>query len=380
MFSWEEVMNRSFYKMVIVLMLGILFLTGCKLPAKPTIPQKMGTFMIINNHVRGSDPFPGGKFLPDTRQHGICIIVYPLIYPSGLVKPPYNMILANDEQTTTTTVGAGIYLLQEWQFDSEINQDPFYIPEVKTQVRPMEIVNLKAGETITFGSERNLPQPGDFKEGAINPLCRAGSQSPGGDHPTITPTISVTVTETPSSPAITTPLPQYITSHLILDETLDFPLCWVGYISTGMRPCADTTAALQNIDTVWPTTAKTFEFEFKENTWWGIEVNRGIDDIYPGSLGVDIQFLDANGNWAGPLSYYAYYPTTGTTTRNGVLEGQPVDPAWMNKIGYTSDWKPLGPGKYRILVYSEVKYFDGAVYGYWPSRGTIKVYSFDNVP
>jgi|GEM_PF-6473208 len=187
---------------------------------------------------------------------------------------------------------------------------------------------------------------------------------------------SIVVAQQPPS----TPTPHYLTSHLVLNETIDFPLCWVGYIETGMRPCADASAPLQDIEVVWPTTVRFFEFELQADTWWALEVNRTIDDTYPGTLGVDIQFLDANGNWAGPLSNYVYYPSTGTTTRNGVLEGQAIDPDWMNKIPYDNLWQPLHPGKYRIIAYSHVVTNQGAVYGYWPSRGTIKLYQFDAAP
>jgi hypothetical protein len=90
------------------------------------------------------------------------------------------MILAKDGEETNYQLPAGTYTLQEWQFDSEINQDPLYSPAMKTYVRPPEIVILKVNETITFGSERTLPAPGDFVEGnPINPNCMGASQGPG---------------------------------------------------------------------------------------------------------------------------------------------------------------------------------------------------------
>jgi pimeloyl-ACP methyl ester carboxylesterase len=179
-----------------------------------------------------------------------------------------------------------------------------------------------------------------------------------------------------------TPTPDYISSNLIIDETADFPLCWSGYISAGMVPCGSPPGTTpQHIDIVWPTTARVIEFSTQADTWLALEVNRVIDDKYPGSLGVDLQYFDGNCNcWAGPLSYYAHIPTTGTTTKNGVLEGKPIDPDWMNKFTYNDRWTPIGANKYRIRIWSEVRTFNGAVVGYIPSKGTVKLYSLDNFP
>ena len=127
-----------------------------------------------------------------------------------------------------------------------------------------------------------------------------------------------------------TPTPEYISSNLLIDETADFPLCWSGYISAGMVPCDSPPGTTpQHIDIVWPTTVRIIEFTLQADTWLALEVNRVIDDKYPGSLGVDLQYIDANGNWAGPLSRYYHIPTAGNTTKNGVLDGKPIDPDWM---------------------------------------------------
>lgn len=195
-------MRRKSLQSAIVVTLVILFSMGCGLLTGTSQPQQMGTIKIVNDHVRGSDPFPGGKNLPDAREYGVCIIAYPPI--AGLTKPTFDMILAKDGQKTTFGLPAGTYTLQEWQFDSEINQDPLYSPAMKTYVRPPEIVVLKADETITFGSERTLPAPGDFVEGnPINPNCGGASQGTGVS-PTDTPeaaTGTSTVTPNPTDVA-----------------------------------------------------------------------------------------------------------------------------------------------------------------------------------
>ena len=110
------------------------------------------------------------------------------------------MILAKDEETTTYGLPPGTYQLQEWIMDSEINQDPLYVPCCKTYVRPPETIVMTGGTTIVFGSERTLPAPGDFAEGnTINRNC--GGCSPGGGTPTPTPAVSPTVTPNPTAVA-----------------------------------------------------------------------------------------------------------------------------------------------------------------------------------
>jgi len=379
-------------KSTFVIML-ILFSTGCNLPSKPTNQLGAGTVKIINTHVRGSDAFPGGRFLPDTRQYGICIIVYPLTYPTGLAKPPYNMILANDEQTTTTTLGAGIYMLQEWQFDSEINQDLLYVPEVKTYVRPIEIVRLNAGATIVFGSERTLTATGDFVEGTINPRCRVGSGQPSHT-PTNTPTSTPTgtLTETPTAtPEVTptatltatpevTPTPYYLPSQLFATYSVDIPECYWETYYVGWVPCfSPEGTAGQTLEAIWPTTIRTFEFSLSKDTWLLFEVDRFIEEGSPvgwyiGTLGVTLEQLGGDGKW----KWYQHI-TIGYTINKGVQQPATFDENWASKAEYNPTWQPLPAGQYRIFAWGE--FHNGTTLdAYWPSRGTIKVYSFENVP
>jgi hypothetical protein len=169
-------MSRNFLQPAIVITLVILISISCNIPGVITQPQQMGTIKIVNYHVRGSDPFPGGMNLPDAREYGVCFIAYQPTNPGGLTRPSNDMILAKDEETTTYALPAGTYTLQEWQFDSEINQDPLYSPAMKTLVRPPETIVLGANKTLVFGSERTLDPPGDFVEGnPINPSCGGGS-------------------------------------------------------------------------------------------------------------------------------------------------------------------------------------------------------------
>lgn len=163
-------MRRKSLQSVIVITLVIFFSLGCNLLNGPLQTQGMGTIKIVNTHVRGSDPFPGGMNLPDAREYGVCIITYPAA--AGFTPPTNDMILAKDGEETNYQLPAGTYILQEWQFDSEINQDPLYSPAMKTFVRPPETVVLGVDQIIVFGSERTLPAPGDFVEGnPINPNC-----------------------------------------------------------------------------------------------------------------------------------------------------------------------------------------------------------------
>ncbi|MBI3160002.1 MAG: hypothetical protein HYZ26_10430 [Chloroflexi bacterium] len=181
-------MSRKSFPPAIVLILTLLFSIGCNLLTGTSQPQQMGTIKVVNTHVRGSDAFPGGRGLPDAREYGVCIITYPPV--AGLTKPTFDMILAKDGGETTYALPAGVYIVQEWQFDSEINDDPLYSPAMKTYVRPVETIVLEADETIVFGSERTLPQPGDFVEGnPINPNCGGAAAGPGV-FPTNTPETS----------------------------------------------------------------------------------------------------------------------------------------------------------------------------------------------
>jgi len=178
-------MSRKSLHSAIGLTLAIVFSMGCNVLTGTSQPQPMGTIKIVNTHVRGSDAFPGGKGLPDAREYGVCIIVYPPV--AGLTPPTFDMILAKDGEETTYALPAGTYTVQEWQFDSEINQDPLYSPAMKTSVRPTEIIVLQAGETLVFGSERTLPEPGNFVDGnPVNSNCGGASTGPGV-FPTNTP-------------------------------------------------------------------------------------------------------------------------------------------------------------------------------------------------
>ncbi|MBI5877683.1 MAG: hypothetical protein HZB53_08540 [Chloroflexi bacterium] len=202
-------MNRTFFQPAIVATLVLMLSLGCGALTGTPQAQTMGTIKIVNAHVRGSDPFPGGKNLPDAREYGICILAYPLPNPAGLTKPAFDMILAKDGEQTTYGLPAGTYTVQEWQFDSEINQDPLYSPAVKNYVRPPEMVVLKANETVVFGSGRTGAVPGDFFEGQLlSPNCLGGLQQPGRlPTPTSTPTATrtTTPTATPTAPPAATP-------------------------------------------------------------------------------------------------------------------------------------------------------------------------------
>jgi hypothetical protein len=174
----EVEMNRKYSQSVIVVTLVILFSIGCGMFTGTAQPQQMGTIKIVNSHVRGSDPFPGGMYLPDAREYGVCIITYPAV--AGITQPTFDVILAKDGEETNYALPAGTYTLQEFQTDSEINQDPLYLPAVKHFVRPPEIVVLAADETLVFGSQRTLPAPGDFAEGTLlNSNCLGASQQIG---------------------------------------------------------------------------------------------------------------------------------------------------------------------------------------------------------
>jgi len=172
-----------------------------------------------------------------------------------------------------------------------------------------------------------------------------------------------------------TPTPYYLPSQLFDTYSVDLPLCWVGYISSGMVPCGSPAGTTpQNIDTVWPTTIRIIEFSLQADTWLALEVNGVIDDAYPGTLGGGLHQLGGDGKWY-PVDVW----TTGYTINKGVKVPTSFDENWASKVEYNANWQPLPAGQYRIFAWGQVVYFDGAVYGYWPSKGTINIYTFDNV-
>ncbi len=175
-----------------------------------------------------------------------------------------------------------------------------------------------------------------------------------------------------------TPTPYYIPSQILATYSVDIPACYgkVYYPQEGWLPCnAPSGTPVQTLEAIWPDTIRTYEFSLPAETWLALEIHRVMDDIYPGTLGVVVQQLDAAGKWNS-----LNVPSTGTTTKKGILEGPPFDPQWASKVPYNSGWAAWPAGQYRIFAWGQDVYFDGALYGYWPSKGTITVYAFDNSP
>lgn len=139
----------------------------------------VGIIKIINNHKRATGEFPGCRTLPIAREKGICFLEYNPDNELDLNKPPSNRIFAKDEGEITYELPVGTYLIQEWQFDSEVNRDPLYVPCTKTYERPSETIIIEAGETLVFGDERSLENPGDLVEvSAMNSVCSGATSEP----------------------------------------------------------------------------------------------------------------------------------------------------------------------------------------------------------
>jgi hypothetical protein len=166
-------MNTKIRLFAILSVMLIFVTVACSIGGTPTpAATKTGKIKIINEHVRASDNYPGGKGLPDTREYGVCFIAYAANNPDALTTPDYDMVLAKDQSTTTWPLPDGTYTIQEFQFDSEINNDPMYSPKARTLVRPVEIIIITGGEILEFGSWRTLESPGEFEQGRLlNPGC-----------------------------------------------------------------------------------------------------------------------------------------------------------------------------------------------------------------
>lgn len=178
-----------------------------------------------------------------------------------------------------------------------------------------------------------------------------------------------------SAQAQPTPTTYYLPSRLYNTYQVDIPACYgkVYYPAEGWLPCnAPADTPVQTLDAIWPDTIRTFDLNFTDDTWLALEVHQVIDDAYPGALGVGLQYLDPNGNWAS-----IDVPTVTTTTKHGVVQGSPLDENWAAKVPY-GPWNPLPPGQYRLFTFGYVATYDGALAGYWPSRGTVKIYLFDH--
>ncbi len=177
-----------------------------------------------------------------------------------------------------------------------------------------------------------------------------------------------------------TPTPYYLPSQLFATYSVDIPECyWETYYS-GFVPCfSPEGTAGQTLEAIWPTTIRTFEFSLSKDTWLLFEVDRFIEEGHPvgwyiGTLGVNLEQLGGDGKW----KWYQHI-TIGYTINKGVQQPATFDENWASKAAYNPNWQPLPAGQYRIFAWGE--FHNGTTLdAYWPSRGTIKVYSFDNVP
>ncbi len=176
-----------------------------------------------------------------------------------------------------------------------------------------------------------------------------------------------------------TPTPYYIPSKLVNAYSIDIPACYsrVNYPSEGWLRCDAAAGTIpQTLEAIWPDTALIFDLPIQvgADTYLAMEVHQEVNQAYPGVLEAALQVQGADGQWMN-----VEIPTVRSKTVDGVLQGQPFDFTWVERVPYGL-WALPPQGPYRLVAYGEARFFDGALTAYWPSKGSINVYSFNNIP
>jgi hypothetical protein len=122
-----------------------------------------GWFDVTNQYSRGSGSYPGGRRLPSSYWYGVCIQSWTpdnqAVADSWL--PPNDWkIVAIDQGPQHFWLPAGQYTLIEFFGESEINNDPLYVPEYYTKWRSLGAYTLAAGQTLNFAlsGDTNTPE------------------------------------------------------------------------------------------------------------------------------------------------------------------------------------------------------------------------------
>lgn len=117
-----------------------------------------GWFVIENQSLRSDLPYPGCRNLPRALYVKVCIQQANPSDPGLSYLLPADNLLAlgprNDFGTPyrplKTWLPAGTYRVVHYVFMSEINTDPMYVPCFGWWVKPPQVINLQAGQTVTF--------------------------------------------------------------------------------------------------------------------------------------------------------------------------------------------------------------------------------------
>lgn len=174
-----------------------------------------------------------------------------------------------------------------------------------------------------------------------------------------------------------TPEPTYLPGQLLLDVSVALDKCFDGTISWGFVPCGSPSGTDPiPWDISYPQTIQYFDFSLSTDAYLGFETHLVITDEFFGELGIRLQqWNDTSGSWV----QVDYDGGTGTYNNRGDISGN-FDPDWTSKVEYNSNRTIHPAGKYRIMVWEEVNYWNGDTRGYKPSQGSIKIYAFENTP
>ncbi len=117
-----------------------------------------GWFVIENPSLRGSLTYPGCRNLPRALYVNVCIQQVNLSDPGLSYLLPADRLLALGPRQDygapyrplKAWLPAGVYRVVHYLFMSEVNNDPMYIPCYGWWVKPPQVINLRAGQSVTF--------------------------------------------------------------------------------------------------------------------------------------------------------------------------------------------------------------------------------------
>ncbi|WP_448540124.1 FHA domain-containing protein [Roseiflexus sp.] len=145
-----------------------------------------GWFVLEHPGVRGDSPYPMCRQQPRSLYLNVCIQSATLADPGlAYLLPPDNLLAIGQRYGSDRPfdplkvwLPAGTYRVVHYIFMSEINNDPLYVPCRGWWVKPPQVINLQAGQTITF--ERFAPEDGVYMDSFDPGTCTGTPASPPG--------------------------------------------------------------------------------------------------------------------------------------------------------------------------------------------------------
>ena len=144
-----------------------------------------GWFVLEHPGVRGDSPYPMCRQQPRSLYLNVCIQSATLTDPSlSYALQPNNFAIgqsysySNRREPLKVWLPAGTYRVVHYIFMSEINNSPSYVPCMGWWVKPPQVINLQAGQTVTFA--RFAPKDGVYMDSFDPDTCTGTPASPPG--------------------------------------------------------------------------------------------------------------------------------------------------------------------------------------------------------